>query len=61
MYHLDALSKCQRCYFAVGELVELSQGGWVIWEQIGLVFRILFHLDRPVADAIVNPVGLDVK
>jgi len=61
MYHLDALSKCQRCYFAVDELVELSQGGWVIREQIGLVFRILFNLDHPVTDAVIDPVGLNVQ
>ncbi len=61
MWHLDALSKRDGLDLATEELSQFVEGLRVIREQDGLVLRVLFDVDRPVVDAIINPIGANLE
>lgn len=57
MWHLDALSKRDGLDLAGDELSQFVEGLRVIWEENGIVLGVPFNVDRPVANAIINPMG----
>lgn len=57
MWHVDALSILELRDFTFAKLPELPHRLCGVREQVGSVGRIFCDPDRPVVDAVVNPMG----
>ncbi len=61
MWHLDALSKLDGLDLAGDELSQFVEGLRIFREEDGIVLGVPLDVDRPVANAIINPMGPNLE